>query len=398
MERTKKKKWHRARHTFFLRIQNFLFRILARVRFGYRPGEKVDNRSQPYLFLYNHQLTIDPLFLQLQLTHQTYTVAAEDVMTQGVKSRFFNFAQAPIPFKKATNDAHAVMTCIRVVREGYSIALSPEGARSFDGVTLGINPAIAKLVKMLKLPLAMFVLRGGYVCFPRYADKRRKGPAMTGGITRVVPYDEYKDMSVDELNKLIRDEMYVDESDESVITEGRHLAEYLERALYYCPKCRSLGTLKSKGNEITCLSCGNTVRMNEYRHFIGDIPVKTVKDWIGLQEDFVRGTDISRGDEPLYAEKVTVKTNEITTFSKKLVYKKAEMRLYTDRIEVGDKVWKYDDILSETVWDKSALDVYAEGKTYQISAEKTFCAIKYVNFYYHYKNVKEGNDDRVLGI
>ncbi|MCD8205055.1 MAG: 1-acyl-sn-glycerol-3-phosphate acyltransferase [Clostridia bacterium] len=397
MGKTKKIRWHRARHTFFFRVQNFLFAINSKLKFGYRRGGKLDNRKQPYLFLYNHQMTTDSLFLQLQLRHQTYTVAAEDVMTQGLKSKIFHFAQAPIPFKKSTNDAHAVMTCIRVVKEGYSLALSPEGARSYNGITLDINPAIAKLVKMLKIPLAFFVMRGGYTVLPRYADKKRKGRRLEGDIKRIVPYDEYKDMSVDELNELIKKEMYVDESDEPVKTRGKHTAEFLERAVYCCPVCHSLGTLRSRLNTITCEKCGTTTKMDGFRHFV-DFPVKTVREWIDFQEDVVRAFDVNKTEEPIYSEKVTVKINRMDKLSKELVSKNTELRLYADRFELGDRVWKFDDVLSVTVWDKCALDVYAEGKTFQLTSGRRFCAIKYVNFYNHYKNVKGGKDDIILGI
>ncbi|MCD8373122.1 MAG: hypothetical protein LUD27_07475 [Clostridia bacterium] len=50
-----------------------------------------------------------------------------------------------------------------------------------------------------------------------------------------------------------------------------------------------------------------------------------------------------------------------------------------------------------TVCGRYRLDFYAGGVTYQLTAQKTFCAIKYVNLLYHYKNGEE-NPDGFLGI
>jgi hypothetical protein len=48
------------------------------------------------------------------------------------------------------------MNCLRVAREGGTIALAPEGNRTYSGKTEYMNPAIAALARKLALPIALY--------------------------------------------------------------------------------------------------------------------------------------------------------------------------------------------------------------------------------------------------
>lgn len=393
----KQKRWHRSRHAFFYRITGWLFGFYAKIKLGFK-GEKFDNRRQPYLFLYNHQTPYDQQLLYLCARRQPYTVATEDLFTMGALSKFIRYGQAPIPFKKSMNDVTAVMTCFRIAREGYSIALAPEGNRTFTGTTVNIKPSIVKLIKALKLPVAIFLVRGGYRTLPRYADKPRRAGGVTAGVTRVIPYEEYRDMPNDELYSLIEREMYVDESDWGVPVKNRRRAEFAERALYRCPCCGALGRLTSKGSSVTCAACGSVGTMDVYGRFEPPFPVRTVKEWAQDQEAWINSLDIEDGaDKPLFSEKVCLRQLISEEFRKVTLEKNTEARAYTDRLEVGDRVFRYSETDAMTASGRFKLNFYAEGVTYQLVSDRRFCSVKYVNLFYHYKNVKE-NGNGFLGI
>lgn len=389
----KSKQWHKPRHTFFFKLSKFLIRIYSGIIYHYH-GKKFDDQGQ-YLFLYNHQTPLDQHLLYLSLSKLPYTVASEDLFTMGWISRFICYAQAPIPFKKSESDFAAVKTCVRVVKEGYSIALSPEGNRTFTGETVHIKKSIVKLIKLLRLPVAFFIIRGGYGVMPRYAKKPRRGN-VHGSIEKVIEYETYKDMSDDELYELIKQILHVDESETSHCKSCRK-AEYMEHAVYLCPSCNSVGSLKSKGNEVVCCHCGLRGTVDESLQFDSAFPVKNLKEWTALQNDWVNAQPVDETEKPIFAEKVRVRVLLREKAVKRVLAKKTEARLFSDRLEVAGRVFYYRDVSAMTVCGRKRLDFYCGNETYQLTASERFCALKYVNLYYHYKNVKEGGDG-FLGI
>ena len=74
--------------------------------------------------------------------------------------------------------------------------------------------------------------------------------------------------------------------------------------------------------------------------------------------------------------------------------------MYADRIEFTAKkeTFRYDDITGMAVMGRNKLNFHINGKTYQVKGNKRFNALKYMNIYYHYKNIQEGNNGTFLGI
>lgn len=104
-----------------------------------------------------------------------YYVASEDLFSNGFVSGLLRYAVAPIPIRKQTTDIRSVMNCIKVAKEGGTIAIAPEGNRTFSGRTEYIKPSIVGLVRVLKLPVAFIRIEGGYGVQPRWSDVVRKG-------------------------------------------------------------------------------------------------------------------------------------------------------------------------------------------------------------------------------
>ena len=83
---------------------------------------------------------------------------------------------------------------------------------------------------------------------------------------------------------------------------------------------------------------------------------------------------------------------------------KASLSLYGDRIvadEGKENEWKlpFSELSAVSVLGKNKLNVYYGEKVYQITGSKRFNALKYVNIYYRWKNIKEGNENgKFLGL
>lgn len=203
MASKKKPTWTKPHHRI---VRNILAAILypyTRIKFGIQPERFQEQGDRQFLIIMNHQTAFDQFFVAFSFRGPIYYLATEDLFSKGWISRAISFLQAPIPIKKQTMDLQAVKNCLRVAKEGGTIALAPEGNRTYSGRTEYMKPSIAKLCRSLKLPLAIYRIEGGYGVQPRWSDVTRKG-RMTARVTRVIEPEEYNKMTNEELFALIQ--------------------------------------------------------------------------------------------------------------------------------------------------------------------------------------------------
>lgn len=414
MEQTKTKKkkkkkepWLKKRHVVVTKLAKGVAWPFIVNKYGITIEKFKEQGDRQYLILANHQTGFDQFFLGYTFKGPVYYIASEDIFSMGFVSDLLRWAVNPIPIKKQATDISAVLNCMRVAREGGTIALFPEGNRTYSGHTEYINPAIAMLAKKLGLPIAFMRIEGGYGVSPRWADTKRKGK-MRSYISRVVEPEEYKSLTDAEMMELINRELYVDET--KIEDEYHHarLAEYLERAIYYCPKC-GLSTFESHGDEIECKKCGMKARYLPNKTLEGvncNLPYKYIADWYEAQLNFVGDLDLaSFGDEPIYVENGAI--DEVIVYKhKQKLYDNVNICLYGDRIAVvggsEDYVFPFEDIRAITVCGKNKLNLYFGDKVYQITGGERFNALKYVNLTFRYRNIKKaekGEDyEQFLGL
>ena len=398
-----KKPWVLPRHAFFRRVLGIVFLPYVKKKYNIKITT-YDGDNRPMLILYNHQTAYDQFFVGGAFKRPIYYVATEDIFSMGFLSKIIKFLVAPIPIKKQTTDARAVINCIRVAKEGGAIAIAPEGNRTYSGETVYIKPSITSLARHLRLPIALFRIEGGYGMQPRWSDVVRKGE-MKAGVSRVIEPEEYSDLSDDELYKLICDGLY---QNEACVGDEYHspvLAEYLERAIYVCPEC-GLSEFKSEGDVIECTRCGKKARYTSTKELVGvdsEFPFRFVKDWYDYQSNFINNLKLTEmPDEALYTEKVDL--FEVLLYKKKRkIHTEAEIALYPSKITVkADEVlydFEFDKLTAVSVLGKNKLNIYSDGKVYQIKGSERFCALKYVNLCYRYKNIIKGDEnDTFLGL
>ncbi len=402
----KKKKWLKFRHKI---VRNLAFAILkpySRIKYGITIEPIKDKRKRPYLIVMNHQTAFDQFFLGMAFPGAVYYIASEDIFSNGFVSRLIDYLVAPIPIKKQTTDVHAILNCMRIAREGGTIALAPEGNRTYSGESVYINPAVSKLAKKLMLPLAFFRIEGGFGVHPRWSDVVRKGK-MRGYVSRIVEPEELKAMSDDELYELIRQELYVNEGTIDGTFSHKKSAEYLERAMYVCPWC-GLSEFESSGDTIECKRCHRKIRYMPTKELQGigcEFPHRFLTQWYNYQCDYINTLNTEEHtDTPLYKD--TADISLVTLYKNKtLITKDAELSLYGDKI----KIHSNNELLMNIPFDstcstivilgKNKLNIYFDDKVYQIKGNKRFNGLKYLNLYHRHINLKEGNPDvKFLGL
>lgn len=400
MSEKKKTKWMRFRHRIVRNIAYLVLYPYCRIVYGVRVEKFKQQAGRQYLILLNHQTPFDQFFVGMSFKGPIYYLATEDIFSMGFLSGLIKYLVAPIPIKKQTTDLKAVLTCMRVAKEGGTICIAPEGNRTYSGRTEYMNPAIVPLVKKLSLPLALYRLEGGYGVQPRWSDVIRKGK-MRAYVSRVVEPEEYKAMSDEELMQLISTELYVNEACLSGEFHHSNRAEFLERCIYVCPFC-GLSHFYSASSITKCQKCGREVEYLPTKEIQGigyEHPFRFVAEWYDYQQEFINNLDIlSFTEKPVYTEHAAV--YEVVLYKNKhILHKDAVISLYGDRITVNDTVFDFASASHLTVLGKNKLNIYHGGKVYQLKGDEHFNALKYLHFCYRYKNLTTGaKNDKFLGL
>lgn len=399
------KQWIKPHHRV---VRNLVFAVLApytRLKYGVRPERYAAQGDRPYLILYNHQTPFDQFFVGMSFRGAIYYLATEDIFSLGWVSSVLRGLVAPIPIKKQTTDIAAVRACLRVAREGGTIALAPEGNRTYSGRTEYINPAIASLAKKLGLPIALYRIEGGYGVQPRWSDKVRRG-RMRAYVARVIEPTEYAAMTPTELLQEIKTGLYVDEAAPGGEFRSRRRAEYMERAVYVCPDC-GLSRFESHGNIIECTSCHKKIEYGADKRLRGvgfDFPFDYFARWYDYQSDFVRALDLADySDTPIFTD--SARLSEVEVYKRKHTLRSsAALALYGDRVVIDEGtarelVFEYDAVTAMSVLGRNKLNIYHADRVYQIKGDRRFNALKYVNIYYCHKNISKGDDHgKFLGL
>ena len=399
-QQKKKKTWTRTRHKIITAVLRHPVGWYCRLRYGLRFPRHRDLIQRQSLILLNHQTPFDQFFVGLFFKNPVYYMATEDIFSNGWVSKLIKFLVAPIPIKKQTTDVQAVMNCIKVVREGGSIAIAPEGNRTYSGKTEYMNPAIGAMAKKLGLPIVLLQIVGGYGMEPRWSDVVRKGKLKVC-ISRVIEPEEAKSMKPDELFAAIQEGLYVNEACVDETYHHKNLAQYMERAIYVCPQC-GLSTFESNGDILECKKCGRQTRYLPSKELQGvgfESPFHFVNDWYEYQKEYVNSIDPTvHTDVPIYED--TANLSEVIVYKRKnLLQKDVSVRLYGNRLELGDMVLPFEDISTVAVLGRNKLNIYYKDQLFQLKSHKRFCALKYVNLFYRCKNIMRGESDgKFLGL
>ena len=401
----KKEKWMKTRHRVAWTLLYPILALITQIKFPIRVEQFEDQKKRPYLILFNHQTPFDQFFVALAFKGPIYFISTEDIMSNGLVSKIIKWLLAPIPIKKQAGDFSAVMTTLRVAREGATIAMAPEGNRTYSGKTEYINPAVSGLAKKMKLPIALFRIEGGYGMEPRWSSVTRRGK-MKAYVHQVIEPEEYAKLSNDELYEQICKGLYVDEGIADGIFRSNKRAEYLERAIYVCPYC-GLSKFESHGNEAECLTCHRKVLYGEDKTITGigyEFPFRFMTEWYDYQVDFVNGLDLTQfEEEPVFTDQARL-SEVILNKRKQVLRESAVVSLYGNRVVIDEGaseqlVLSFDEVTAAACLGRNKLNLYHGGKVYQFKGDKRFNALKYVNFYYRHKNLSRGeSDNKFLGM
>jgi 1-acyl-sn-glycerol-3-phosphate acyltransferase len=243
--------------------------LSRRARLSAEGLHSVAEMAPPFIVLANHAGIRDPFWVAAFIRRPVQWVASDNLF----RSFWLGWAMrllGAIPKTKLMNDSETVRQVYGVLKAGGVVGIFPEGSRTDDGRTADLIPAVARLIRRLRVPVLGARIMGGYLSRPRWARYSRRG-AVRIAFDRLVSADDLHGRTEEEILAVVRRHLSWDDMARQrtrmVRFRSRRPAEYLERLLFICPHCRSVSRLVSIDDRLRCTACEYAVRMNEYGFF-----------------------------------------------------------------------------------------------------------------------------------
>lgn len=247
------------------------------------------NNKEPALFIGAHYSLEDPILADV-FTHRIIRFIAADTNYDTAWKRWLFPHFSIIPFAKDRMDLNAIRELKKGVSNGFSVGLYPEGTRTWDGVQLPVIDSIAKLIKLLNVPVYNIMLDGAYLIKPRWAKNYRKGTTQLS-IKKVITKDDIKSMSWQEVlavvEKCISHNAYEYQRIHKIPFINKNKAEYIEKVVYKCPECLAVDSFVSHENLFHCKKCNIEFKIDDYG-FIKDCrQFDNLASWNRWQAEFI---------------------------------------------------------------------------------------------------------------
>ena len=227
-------------------------------------GEKVKG---PALLISNHTSNADYKFIASAVKPARISFLGTYHWFTFKKLAFWLKRIGAIPKYQFTTDLEAMKKIRYVIRDKKGVVyIAPEGTVYASGHLGYISPAIAKMVKFLKVPVYASKIQGAGLGNAKWSAKPHKG---------LVHIDTHLILSAEEVQTLSKEQIL-----ERIITSlsynefnfqkrfnvrvpGPDKALGFETMFYKCPVCHSEFTLSTSGNNITCSCCGFTATIQD---------------------------------------------------------------------------------------------------------------------------------------
>jgi transcription elongation factor Elf1 len=316
--------------------------------------------------------------MAMSFNRPLYIVASDHIFNKSLPSKLMQHLFSPIKKKKAMADISFIIDCVSVAKSGGNVLIYPEGNRAWADFQFYIDRSIVKLVRVLKLPLMLYNLKGGYGVNPRWGNGLRKGD-FKGVINKIYTVDQLKSMTDDELYSEIINGLKVIDSESGNSYKSKVRAEYLERVLFVCPVCKKESTLVSKGEKVICKKCGLEVEYTEdlkLKSKSKDFSFTKLVDWYKFQLDYIKAYKIPIDNSVIFADEKVRFIDKTTERNKKIG--KGSVSLNKDAFILGKKQIEVSGITSLTVIGGTKLIINTQNSSIMIKGHERFNPLKYV--------------------
>lgn len=198
-----------------------------------------------------------------------------------------------IPKSMFDTDVDSAAGCLRVVRDGGSLALLPEARLSTAGTLEPVHLTTARFLKRLRQPVYYMKLDGAYLSKPKWGDGVRKGAPVELSTGQLLTAEELAALSPEEILERVRSALDYDDfawlaRHPEVRYDSPTLAVGLQNILYFCPHCGGEGSIETAGRRVRCSACGTEDALDDRYGFIESaFGFQNFSEWYRWQVDRV---------------------------------------------------------------------------------------------------------------
>ena len=279
---------YRIKWYYQLLVQLFIALLKKVYNISAHIPPEVKNINEPYLLLANHYGRYDPFIISDFILKKPNFISSDAILRDSTIGRIFKGLGA-IPKKKGIRDTHVIREILKVIKEGGSIALFPEATRTWSGETHFIDPSIAKLIKLLNVPVIIAKMKGAYAFDPRWARPLRRAKVEID-YTLAITKKQMLSLEEDEIMNIIYKSLSHDDiayqRENKALIKSNCRAEYIERIIFQCPECKRFDGFNSSRNQFGCNSCNYYLEVDLYGFFKSNeypVPFDNPKDWLEWQ-------------------------------------------------------------------------------------------------------------------
>lgn len=391
MNKKKKNKEVKFRHKVALVFfRPLLWPVIQfKYRYRYKKYKEYKNKG-PVLILGNHAIGIDPILIAYSFPNLLYYFATEQIFNLGILSKFLVYLVNPISKSKEGSDISSIKKAKRIVDEGGSIGLYPEGNISYDGAINSINISVVKLIRLLKIDVVIYTTRGLYLSNPRWSINRKRGKTY-GEITKIITKEEYDLLTNEELYELVVDALNVnayEQQEERLLPyKGRKLANGLDKLVFMDLNTGEPFVTYSDNDQLKSRSSNFTLTYDKYGYVTDELGVRTTL--IDIHHRVIESYNKyyhQDNNNFLFADKALV---EITTKSKKHSRGHNVIELFKDGVIINFKdhvdILKFDEINTLALQGKKRIIINTREKKYLITFDVKACTYKYLLTYQFFK-------------
>lgn len=228
--------------------------------------QRMKGLKGPYILLCNHNSFVDFKVATLAVfpKRANYIVAVDGFINREKIMRNVGC----LGTRKFISDSSIVRQIKHTLEKNKVISeIYPEARYSLVGTQSMLPDSLGKLCKLAKVPVVTLVSHGHHLRQPFWNLHKRK-LRTSSDMTQIITGDEIKTLTVDEINKRIRQSFVYDDYkyqyNNKIIIDYIDRAKGLHKPLYMCPHCKVEFKMRSDKNKIWCEACGVSHEMDEY--------------------------------------------------------------------------------------------------------------------------------------
>ena len=194
--------------------------------------------------------------------------------------------------RKFVDDLSLIKNIKNVMERKGILVFYPEARYANVGTGSKLPKSVAKLVKMLKVPVVTLNMKGNYLQSPIWNLTKRKEVKLHTEMKYALTKQEVSEFSVDEIYKKLSELLSYDEyawqREQKMAVTYKKRAEGLHLPLYQCRCCKVEFQMDSKENKLFCRNCGVEYEMDNYGTLRREKEERYIPDWYEWQRKQVK--------------------------------------------------------------------------------------------------------------